>query len=147
MKRLFFFLIAGITGWWGYTKLRSHPRTAGKVAELERQGQLVVDKAGDVARSAKEQATGRAADVVGGAQQAIGSSTAGAQEAIGTAAKGTRQAIGAAATAAQEAIDAAADKSHEVVDAAAQKAREAINPVQDKIAELRADTPAVPGKL
>ena len=113
MKRLFLLLIAGVAGWWGYSKLRSHPATADKVAELERQSQLMVDKATGAARSATGQAATRAADIAG------------------TAASG-----------AQEALDTAANKAHEALDTAASKTRQVITPVQDKIAELRSDASA-----
>jgi hypothetical protein len=71
MKRLAVFLVACVTGWWAYLKLRSHPKTAAKVAELERQGRLAVDKATAVASSAKDQAATRAADVTDSAAQAL----------------------------------------------------------------------------
>ena len=79
MKRLFLFLVACATSWWGYGKLRSHPKTAGKVAEFERQSQRIVDQATDSLRSAKDQAVGKAADIADTA-------SAGATEAIDTAA-------------------------------------------------------------
>ena len=116
MKRLALFLVACVTGWWGYRQLRSHPRTAGKVAEIERQSQVVVEKASDVLRSAKGQVVSKAADLADTA-------TTGAQGAIG----------------------AATSKAHDAVDAAAAKSRQAINPVQEKIADLRGDAPASPG--
>jgi len=113
VKRLFLFLVAGVTGWWAYRQLRSHPRTAGKVADLERQGQLMVNKASNVVGSATGQAASKAVDIAG-----------------------------TAATGAQEAIDTAAGKAHEALDAAAEKSRQAISPVQEKIAELRGDESA-----
>ncbi|HEY8693314.1 MAG TPA: hypothetical protein VIR57_11300 [Chloroflexota bacterium] len=71
MKRLVVFLVACVTGWWAYLKLRSHPKTAAKVAELERQGRLVVDKTSAVATSAKDQAATRAAGVADRAAEAL----------------------------------------------------------------------------
>jgi hypothetical protein len=83
VKRLFLFLLACVTGWWGYRKLRSHPRTAGSVAEFERQSQLVVDRASDGVRSAKDQTIAKAADLAdtaaAGAQDAIDTATGKAQ--------------------------------------------------------------------
>lgn len=116
MKRLVVFLVACVSGWWGYRQLRRHPRTAGKVAEIERQSQVVGDKASEVVRSAKGQVVSKAADLAG-----------------------------TAATGAQDAIAAATGKAHDVLDAAAEKSRQAISPVQDKIADLRGDAPASAG--
>jgi len=73
----------------------------------------MVDKATDVARSAKGQAPSKAADIAD------------------TAAIGL-----------QEAIDTAAAKAHEAVDTAAEKTRQAIGPVQEKIAGLRGEASA-----
>lgn len=119
MKRLFLFLVAGVTGWWGYRQLRRHPRTADKIAEIERQGQRLAEQAGDAVRSAKDQAVGRAAD------------------AAGAATTGTQAAMDTAAGKARDAIDSAAGKAHEAVDTAAQKARQAISPIDEKITEAR----------
>ncbi len=116
MKRLVPFLAACVTGWWGYRQLRNHPRTAGKVAGIERQGQLVVDRASDALRSAKGQVVSKAADLAD-----------------------------TAATGAQDAIGAATSKAHDALDAAAEKTRQAITPVQEKIADLQGDAPASAG--
>ena len=97
MKRLFLFVIAGVSSWWGYRKLRSHPRTAGKVAEIERHSQRIVDQATDAVSSAKNQVAGKATDIAA-----------------------------TAATGAQGAIDTATNKAHEALDAAAQKTRPAL---------------------
>ena len=113
MKRLALFLVACVTGWWGYRRLRSHPQTAAKVAEIGRQSQAVVDKASDVLRSAKGQVVSKAADLAD-----------------------------TAATGAQDAIGAAAGKAHDVLDVAAEKGLQAMSPVQDKIADIRGDAPA-----
>ena len=113
MKRLFLFLVACVTGWWGYLKLRSHPRTAGKVAELERQSRIMVDKATDVARSAKGQVAGKAAGMAD------------------TAATGVHQAI-----------DEAGAKAREALDMAAETARRSTSAVQEKVTELRGEASA-----
>lgn len=74
MKGLLLFLTACATGWWGYRKLRSHPLTAPKVAEVERQGQRIVDQANDAMRSAKDQAVSKVAGIAAtGAQSAADS--------------------------------------------------------------------------
>ena len=121
MKRLVLFLLACVTACWGYRQLRSHPRTASKLAELERQSQRIVNQASDVVRLAKDQGVGKAADAAGGA-------VAAAQGAIGTA-----------AGKAQGAIHSATGNAHEALDTAAQKARETISPFEEKVSEVRGD--------
>jgi hypothetical protein len=116
MKRLLLLLAAGITGWWGYRRLRSHPRTAGKVAEIERQSQVVVDKASEAVRSATGQVVSKAAGLAD-----------------------------TASTGAQDAIGAATGKAHDALDAAMDKTRQAISPVQGKLADLRGDASASAG--
>jgi uncharacterized protein YjbJ (UPF0337 family) len=86
------------------------------VAEIERQSQVVVEKASDVLRSAKGQVVSKAADLAD-----------------------------TATTGAQGAIRAATSKAHDAVGAAAETSRQAINPVREKIADLRGDAPASPG--
>lgn len=110
LKRLFVYLLACLTGWWAYSKLRNHPKIAGKVADLQRRSRLVVGKAGDVARSAKDQAATTAADVA---------ETAG--------------------TGAHDVIGATGAKAREVLDATADRARRVISPVRGKIAESRGE--------
>lgn len=115
MKRLFVFLIAGVTSWWGYRKLRSHPRTAGTVAELERHSQRIVEQANDALHTAKDDMADKVSDIAT-----------------------------AAAAQAQGAIHTATSKAHEAVDVAAQKSQQAVSSVQAKTTEQRADGSAVP---
>jgi hypothetical protein len=71
MKRFFIAVGAAIAGCLAYLKLREHPKTAAQIAELERQARLVVDKAGAVAGSAKDQAAARAGALTGSAAKVI----------------------------------------------------------------------------
>jgi hypothetical protein len=71
MKRVIIAVAAAVAGCLAYLKLREHPRTAAQIAELERQGRLVVDKAGAVAAAAKDQAAARAGEVADSAGKVI----------------------------------------------------------------------------
>ena len=115
MKRLFVFLIAVMTSWWGYRTLRSHPRTAGKVAEIERHGQRIVDQANDALRTATDDMAGKVSDMAT-----------------------------TAATGAHGAIETATSKAHEALDMAAQKGQQAISSVQMKTAEPAANGSLAP---
>ena len=112
MKRIVLFVVACATGLWGYRKLRSHPATAPKLAELEQHTQEMAEKASTAAHSAKSQAVSKAATIAG-----------------------------SAATGAQAAITTASDKAQEAIGAAADKAGAVFNPIHDKIGELRGGTP------
>jgi len=96
VKRLFLFLVAGVTGWWGYRQLRSHPRTADKVAEIERQGQRIVDQ------------------TVGKAATAASAATTSAKDAIDAAAGKAHGAVDAAAQKTKEAIIPVREKISEI---------------------------------
>ena len=112
MKRLILFVVACATGLWGYRKLRSHPATAPKVAEVKQHTRDIAEKASTAAHSAQSQAVNKAANIASGA-----------------------------ATGAQAAITNASDKAQEAIGAVADKAGAAFNPIHDKVAELRGGTP------
>ena len=109
-KRLFVYLLACLTGWWAYSKLRNHPQVAGKVADLQRRSRLAVGEAGDVARSAKDQAATAAANLAE------------------TAGSGAHEVIGATGAKARDVLDATADRTRRV-----------ISPVRGKFAEFRGE--------
>jgi hypothetical protein len=64
VKRLILFLAACVTGWWGYRKLRSDPRTADKVTELERHAQDAIDSATDKAQVIVDSASSKAREAL-----------------------------------------------------------------------------------
>jgi hypothetical protein len=102
-------LVAGVTGWWAYRRLRSHPRTAAKVADaaysagidqlvqpiIDRQRQVVLDEANEVARAANGPIVSDSADL------------------SDSAAAGAQDVIGAAPGDAHEAADAGAEEKNE----------------------------------
>lgn len=112
VKQLLIIAAACLTGWFAYVKLRKNPQVAGRIDEVERQSLSLIGKAGEMARSTREQVTATAADMA---------------ESATTGANGV--------TTATEA------KGREVLDAAAGMARQVIAPVREKLEELIARHP------